>query len=148
MFLVIQAQQGPQFKLPKGPAASWRDAVITPLIGSGSEEPLLPRAPPLNWGLEPGPPLCKVGFCPGKGRMKWGVERCSLLLIGVPSMSECWPAQSLGMPKEGGGRPSQSTHVLLPSSQSKPPSGPGAGKMSQSTANDEGATFEHLWSSL
>uniref|UniRef100_A0A8C0M1G8 Cellular tumor antigen p53 n=1 Tax=Canis lupus familiaris TaxID=9615 RepID=A0A8C0M1G8_CANLF len=31
---------------------------------------------------------------------------------------------------------------------SKPPSGPGAGKMSQSTANDEGATFEHLWSSL
>ncbi|XP_038522416.1 tumor protein p73 isoform X3 [Canis lupus familiaris] len=34
------------------------------------------------------------------------------------------------------------------SAKSKPPSGPGAGKMSQSTANDEGATFEHLWSSL
>ncbi|XP_022274671.1 tumor protein p73 isoform X28 [Canis lupus familiaris] len=35
-----------------------------------------------------------------------------------------------------------------PGHPSKPPSGPGAGKMSQSTANDEGATFEHLWSSL
>lgn len=68
--------------------------------------------------------------------MKWGVSR------GV-----C-PAQPLGMLKQGMARPPQITRVLLPSSQSEPPSGLGAEKMSQPTSTDEGATFEHLWSSL